>query len=90
MEDRNVPYIVYEDTMARFERTIKRLIIVLTITILLLFATNAVWLWQWCKYDYSEVTVDSEDGGNANYMEAGTSGVINNAKDSSQKEKIKE
>ena len=89
MEDKNVPYIVYEGTIARFERTVRRLIIVLIIAVILLFASNALWLYEWCQYDYSNVTVDSEDGGNANYLEAGMNGVINNA-ESGSKEKGQE
>lgn len=77
-----VPYIVYERTMARFERTIKRLMIVIIISIVVLFASNAAWLYTWNQYDYSEVTVDSKDGGNANYI--GTSGIISNGKSGSK------
>lgn len=84
MEDNKVPYIVYEGTIARFERTIRRLIIVLAVTILLLFASNALWIYEWNQYDYSDVTVDSQDGGNANYMGAGASGVINNGEGESK------
>lgn len=79
MEDNNkVPYIVYEGTIARFERTIRRLIILIAISVLLLFASNALWIYEWMQYDYEDVTVDSQDGGNANYI--GASGVINNGK----------
>lgn len=82
MEENNVPYIVYEGTIARFERTIRRLIIVLAATILLLFASNALWIYEWNQYDYEDVTVDSQDGGNANYI--GASGVINNGEGNSK------
>lgn len=85
MNDKDVPYIVYEHTMARFERTIKRLIITVIISVIALLATNAMWLYEWCQYDYSNVTVDSKDGGNANYLEAGANGVINNAESGSKK-----
>lgn len=84
MEDNKVPYIVYEGTIARFERTVRRLIIVLAVTILLLFASNALWIYEWNQYDYSDVTVDSKDGGNANYMGVGASGVINNGEGKSK------
>ena len=84
MEDKTVPYIVYEGTIARFERTIKRLIIVVLLAIVLLFASNGLWLYEWCQYDYADVTVDSQDGGNANYLQAGANGAINNAESSSQ------
>lgn len=83
-EDNRVPFIVYEGTIARFERTVRRLIIVLAVTILLLFASNAIWIYEWNQYDYSDVTVDSQDGGNANYMGAGASGVINNGEGKSK------
>lgn len=78
-----VPYIVHEGTVARFERTIKRLIIVIIVTVVVLFASNMAWLYAWNLYDYSDIVVDSQDGGNANYI--GTSGIINNGKGSSQK-----
>lgn len=77
-DDNRVPFIVYEGTVARFERTIKRLIILIGITILLLFASNAIWLYEWNLYDYADVTMDNTDGGNANFIGAGASGVINN------------
>lgn len=69
MEDKNVPYIVYEGTIARFERTVKGLIIALIIAVILLFASNMAWLYEWSLYDYSDVTIDSDDGGVANYLQ---------------------
>lgn len=84
MEDNKVPYIVYEGTIARFERTVRRLIIVLAVTILLLFASNALWIYEWNQYDYSDVTMENTDGGNANFMGAGASGVINNGESQSK------
>lgn len=80
-----IPYIVHETAMARNERNIKKLVIALIIAILLIFASNAVWLYAWCQYDYSsetyteEVIVDSKDGGNANYI--GNDGDIINGED---------
>ena len=79
-----VPYIVYEGTMARFERTIKRLIIVIGIAVALIFASNMAWLWVFNSYDVvaEEVSLDGKDGGNANYI--GASGVINNGESGSE------
>ena len=78
----NVPYIVHETAMARNERNVKRMIIAIVTAIVLLFASNALWLWAWCQYDYSseEIIIDSQDGGNANYI--GNDGDIVNGKDS--------
>lgn len=44
---REIPYIVYEGTMARFERIIHRLILILTILVLLLCATNGWWIYRY-------------------------------------------
>lgn len=82
MEERQVPYIVYENTIARFERTVKRLIIVVAILAVLLFASNMAWLYEWNQYDYGDVDVTTESGGSANYV--GASGVINNGTSTSE------
>lgn len=80
MEDRNVPYIVYESAQARAERRDKRLILALIIVTSMLFISNIVWPWAWMQYDYTSeesiVTLDSQDGGNANYI--GRDGDISN------------
>lgn len=82
MEDmkKDVPYIVYESEAARHERTVKRLLTALLITILLMVGTNLAWLWVWNQYDFSseEYTINNTDDGNANYLESGVEGVINN------------
>ena len=72
----SVPYIVHESTVARMERIIKRQWIALIVSLCLIFACNAAWLYSWCQYDYSgktyteEIIVeqDAADGGNANYV----------------------
>lgn len=81
-----VPYIVYESTMARFERTIRRLIIVIAIAVVVIFASNMAWLYAWNMYDYesASVIVDGESNGNANYMGSGASGTINNGEGQSE------
>ncbi len=86
MEDKNVPYIVYESSIARMERITKRLVIALVISIILVFASNATWLYFWNQYDYESTTstqlvnVDGKTGV-ANYI--GNNGDIVNGKDSS-------
>lgn len=49
----SIPYIVYESSEAKHERTVKRLIILLAITIFLMFATNIFWMLIFCSYDYT-------------------------------------
>lgn len=81
-----VSYIVYESSQARSERTIKRLIVTLIIITILMFVSNLCWLWAWSSYDYTseEISVDSQDGGNANYI--GHDGDINNGTNNSETE----
>lgn len=81
-----IPLIAHQLDMAKFERTVKRLIFALVFVVVLLFATNAMWLYEWGQYDYADISVDSEDKGNANYIEAGLNGVINNGTSGSQEE----
>ncbi len=89
MENMNVPYIVYESAEAKNERTIKRLIIALVITIVLMFATNIIWIIEFCSFDYSaeETTIEANDG-TANYI--GQDGDITYGTDNSTEEKQKE
>lgn len=83
-----IPYIVYESAQARSERTIKRLIIALIISVVLLCGTNALWLYEWTRYDY--VTTDTEtdtettytqDGGGINNINTGDQGDVKNGAD---------
>lgn len=69
-ESVTVPYIVYEGELARQERKENRLIVVIVLTIILLFASNAAWLYAWMQYDYTSeesVSIKGADG-IANYI----------------------
>ena len=64
-----VPFIVHEGTMARAERTAKRLWITILLLIVLLVGTNAGWIWFESQFEYSqttqEVTQESNHGDNS-------------------------
>ncbi len=81
MERKDIPYIAFEAEMARHERTIKRLLVALACTIVLLFISNVAWLWFFNQFDFETETVmfDTTDGGDNSYI--GNDGVINNGKD---------
>lgn len=69
MENKDVPYIVHEGSVARLERTNKRLMIVAVVAIVLMFLTNALWLYMWNQYDYSSYDMAySQDGEGVNVM----------------------
>lgn len=74
-----VPYIVHESAMARQERTIKRLWILLILIVSLLVASNGAWLWYESKWEdvYVQQDVETETGdayvagvGDVNYGES--------------------
>ena len=85
MENKSIPYLVYEGAQARSERTIKRLTVALIVAIVLVFISNALWLYAWTSYDYvgEEISVDAQDG-MANYI--GERGNINIGTDYSTQE----
>ena len=86
--EKDVPYIVYEGTIARFERTVRRLLWLLAFVIFLLVASNGYWIYNFSLWDFSDVTVDSQDGGNASYI--GANGVVNTGESGSKEKSKKE
>lgn len=59
----NVPYIVYEGALARMERTIKRLFVLVIVSVLITFASNAIWLYWWNQYEYVDEDYHYEQDG---------------------------
>ena len=68
---KDVPYIVFESEMARMERVIKRLFVLMIVSVALLVGTNICWIYYESQFEEvvttQEVTqdVDSGDGGDA-------------------------
>lgn len=70
-----IPYIVFESAMARFERSNKRLWIVILVLIISLLGTNAGWIYyesQWQVVEATEyqqdVEQETDDGGNNTFV----------------------
>lgn len=73
---KDVPYIAFESELARLERVIKKMFILLVVTVSLLVGTNAYWIWYEAQFtDEITVTQDNTDGVN-NYI--GDDGDITN------------
>ena len=94
-EIERVPYIAYESTLARNERTIKRLIIALVLSIVLMFASNGIWLYAWMQYDYTSETttttqVDQDGKGTNVYGDGNEVNGADNNGNSSEKTQTKE
>ena len=71
----NVGTYTLEAMMARMDRIIKRLWIVILLLIVLLVASNCAWLWYESSFEDVVITQDNKDGYN-NYV--GNDGDINN------------
>ena len=68
-EQMTVPYIVYESAMARSERHIKRLVIALIVSVVMIVASNLAWLYVWNSYEYvGDSTTYSQDGEGVNII----------------------
>lgn len=84
----NVPYIVYEGEQARMERHTKRLVIALIVSICLIFASNAMWIWYMSGFDIE--TYDyTQDGVGVNII-GSENGVDYNVPTISSKEACSE
>ena len=76
MENRDVPYIVHEGAMARMERTIKRLWILVILLAVFLVGSNAAWIYYESQFETITVTQDVEqesdrNGNNYNILNTG-------------------
>lgn len=64
--------IAFERMQSKDERNDRWRNIIIILLIVLLVATNAMWLWAWNQYDYvdeySEIEMDTGEGGDNNYI----------------------
>lgn len=72
-EQKAVPYIVHESAMARCERTIVRLWVLILVLIVLLVGTNAAWLWYESQFETVEesITIEADQGDGVNIVGGG-------------------
>lgn len=94
MDNKDVPYIVYEGSMARQERTIKRLWILAIILIVALVGTNAGWVYYESQWQYVDTTTSQEvmqdvDSGGGSATITGI-GDVNNGESPTNGESIKQ
>lgn len=76
-----VPYVVHEADMARQERTIKRLWILLLVLVVLFVGSNGWWIWRESQFEDITITQENEDGYN-NFI--GNDGDIYNGEANNQ------
>lgn len=61
----SIPYAAYELSMARAERTAKRLWITILTLIFLLVGSNCVWIWYENQFEDIEIVQENADGYNS-------------------------
>ena len=67
---KDVSYIVFESTIARFDRVIKRMWIIILILVFLLLGTNLAWLYYEQQFtDEITVTQENDGQGHNNYVD---------------------
>jgi hypothetical protein len=59
--EKDISYVAFESVCARFERTIKRLWILIIILIVLFVGTNGAWIWYESQWEYIETTEVNQD-----------------------------
>ena len=72
---KDVPYIVHEGAVARLERVIKRMWVLVLSLIILMFVSNAAWIFYESQFKENRIEQDNESGYN-NFI--GNDGDINN------------
>ena len=71
MNEKDVPYLVYEGTMARMERTIHRLWTLAVLLVILLVGTNIAWVAYESQYDDVSITAEQTADGESNNFAIG-------------------
>ena len=65
---KDVPYIVHEVAVARLERVIKRMWVLVLSLIILLVASNGAWIWWESQYQTIETTITQENADGYNML----------------------
>ena len=88
-QGRDDVYSIYETSMARMDRQLKRLWIAILVAVIATVATNIAWLIYISQYDFESYEVTADNDGVANYI--GSDGDIYNGSESfGAKEKVEE
>lgn len=88
-QGRDDVYRIYETSMARMDRQLRRLWIAILVAVIATVATNIAWLIYISQYDFESYEVAADNDGVANYI--GNDGDIYNGSESfGAKEKVEE
>lgn len=76
IQQETVPRIVFDITTARLFNLLKWALVMIAVMGIIIGGLGGYVIYDRLGYDVEEITLDSQDGGNANYI--GASGNINN------------
>lgn len=71
-----IPLIAHELDVARYMIIIKWLLAIIVVLMVII----GIGVYELTSCDFTDVSIDSTDGGIANYLNAGANGVLNDAK----------
>ena len=74
---KDVPYIAHESAVARLERVIKRMWVLVLSLIILLVASNGAWIWWGSQYQTIETTTTQENADGHNNYIGNASDIVN-------------
>ena len=80
-----VPYIVYEGSLTRMERTVKRMFVALVVCIVCLLATNIGWMIYESQFETYTYDQDGEGINNLNYGLQGDLSNVPTVEDTKEK-----
>ena len=78
---KDVPYIAHESAVARLERVIKRMWVLVLSLIILLVASNGAWIWWESQYQTIETTVTKENADGYNNYTGNAGDIVNGIAD---------
>ena len=78
---KDVPYIVHEGAVARLERVIKRMWVLVLSLIILLVASNGAWIWWESQYQTIETTITQENADGYNNYIGNAGDIVNGNSD---------
>lgn len=67
-ESLKIPFVAHESEVSRLERIIKRQWLTIIVAIIMIFISNAMWLYVWEQYDYESYEITADGDSNANYI----------------------
>lgn len=67
-ELKNYTFNAFESAITRYEKIIHRLIVVVVLSLVMLFISNAVWIYAWKQLDFADSTIINNTEGTTSFV----------------------